>query len=142
MDVIFLITSGIVVADSVHFHLNRSYLISRRTKAEWRAGVAFGIGGYRSVADDIYIVAVIILQYLIRGHSAVGKSYRSPLRQSLAGYAGAVAELGEKRFHTALSYNIVVEYLINNIADVIKTIPPSIKSSLPTEYTAKAQLKR
>ena len=37
---------------------------------------------------------------------------RSPLRQSLAGYAGAVAELGEKRFHAALSYNIVVEYLI------------------------------
>ena len=63
------------------------------------------------------------MQHFIRRETPVGEFHGAPLGKPLAGNGGTVAELREQRLDAPLPHDVVVEYLIDDLADVIENVP-------------------
>ena len=83
---------GEILRDAVQLNLNCLHIIADHAGLLIGARPARRHGTDLRCADQVEIFAVVILQNLIRRHALIGQSDCSPLRESLAAGAGAVAE--------------------------------------------------
>ena len=113
----------IVPGNAVQLPLNGPYLLAHVAQPQGLAGVRRQIGPRGGVPDDADIVAVELLQNLIGYQPLFRQIHSPPLAQAVAGDGGAVAILGEQGLYGPLTHHIVVENLIDNLADVFKNLP-------------------
>ena len=112
----------IVFADTVELTLQCAHIFTHLAALQRYAGIRGRVASYRRIKDQIDVVAVIILQDLIRHQTLFGKVYAAPLGQAVALHLHAVAKMRRQRLNLSLADDVVIENIIHDAADVVKHI--------------------
>ena len=113
----------IISRNTIELPLYGAHILSRITPAQRNSRIGGHPWPHRRVKHNVNIVAIIILQNLIRHHSLFGKRDGSPLGKAVAGGCRPVAVLGEIGVDASLAHYIIIEDIIDNLGDIFKNIP-------------------
>ena len=114
---------GVVAPDAVELALDRAHVLADAPAPQRPPRVRRNVSADGRVRHKADVAAVVVLQDLIGRHALLREVNAPPLGEPAALCAHPVAELGEERLNASLTDDVVVEDVVDDLADVLEDAP-------------------